>query len=186
MRRVLRKGFQNYEVLEWHACRPEDTCKEFRDRFAALNFLCSFMCDSLSMMNLRSIFYGGSYNGGSTRLNDHQMLEHLALRLVAGQLRILELPLDMPAWSPVERPVEEEPAETAAAVTLETAWIEFNLIDDDGQPVADAKYKIKLPDGEIIEGLLDSNGTARCKNIPSGDCVIKFPEYSQEELGIAS
>ena len=77
------------------------------------------MRDSLSMMNLRSIFYGGSYNGGSTRLNDHQMLEQLATRLVAGQVRILELPLDMPAWGAVEPRVGEEEAAPMTAAPAE-------------------------------------------------------------------
>ena len=111
MRRVIRKGFQNYEVLEWHACRPEDTCQEFRDRFSALNFLCSFMRDSLSMMNLRSIFYGGSYNGGSTRLNDHQMLEQLASRLLTGQIKITMLPAEFAEWRYAAPAPEIEPRE---------------------------------------------------------------------------
>jgi hypothetical protein len=111
LRRVLRKGFQTFEVLEWHACRPGDTCEVFRDRFAALNFLRSFLRDSQSMINLRIIFCGGPCSIDSTRLNDHQMLEQLALRLVAGQIRIAMLPAGFAEWGYVEPAPEIEPRE---------------------------------------------------------------------------
>jgi hypothetical protein len=126
LRRVLRKGLQNFEVLEWHESHPEDTCKEFRDRFAALNFLRPFLRDSQSMMHLRRIFCGSCYNGVTTRLNDHQILEQIASRLVAGQVKIVMLPAEFMAWGYVEpepeiEPWEEPPLTTAPAEPVEEA-----------------------------------------------------------------
>ena len=120
MRRVLRKGFQNFEVLEWHACPPEDTCKEFRDKFAALEFLRPFMRDSLGMISFRKILNGSSLNGVVTRQNDQQVLEQLAWRLVSGQVKIAPLPAEYAEWrylSPApEFEPREEPPLTAAPV----------------------------------------------------------------------
>jgi len=120
LRRVLRKGFQNFEVLEWHACPPEDTCKEFRDKFAALEFLRPFMRDSLGMINFRKILNASSLNGVVTRQNDQQVLEQLAWRLVSGQVRIAMLPAEFAEWryaAPApEIEQREEPPLTAVPV----------------------------------------------------------------------
>ncbi len=91
MKRVLHRGFQHFEVLEWHERRPEDVFREFRDWHAALHFLHPFLRDSLNMANIRKILYGTSWHGSSTRLNDYQVLEVFAWRLVYGQCKILEL-----------------------------------------------------------------------------------------------
>lgn len=58
----------------------------------------------------------------------------------------------------------------------ETAtWIEIELLDDNGQPVAGAKYKIELPDRSIHTGTLDQNGRVRYDGILPGSCSITFP-----------
>ncbi len=175
MKRVLRKGFLNIEVLKWHERDPEDTFKEFRDRFSALDFLRPFMRDSLSMMNIRRILSGYSLNGGATRLSDHQVLEQLAWRLVSGQFRILELPLDMPAWGYVEPEVEEEEAAPAAAAVPEAEhWIKLQIVDDDtNEPVEGVPLKIKLPTGEVKEFKSDKDGTVEVKGVPEGTWDIE-------------
>lgn len=53
-------------------------------------------------------------------------------------------------------------------------WIELELKDDDGKPVGGAEYEVKLPNGQIRRGNLDSNGTARVENIPPGEVKVSF------------
>jgi len=68
------------------------------------------------------------------------------------------------------------PNRTNVAPCPDTAtWIEIELLDDDGQPVAGAEYKIKLPDGSIHKGTLDGNGLARYDGIVPGQCSVTFP-----------
>jgi hypothetical protein len=127
------------------------------------------------MMNIRRILFGSSLNGGSSRLSDHQVLEQLAWRLVSGQLRILELPLEMPAWSHVEPAAEEEEAAPAPAAVPEAEhWIKLQIVDEDtNEPVEGVPLKIKLPSGEVKEVKSDNNGTIEVKGVPEGTWDIE-------------
>ena len=64
-------------------------------------------------------------------------------------------------------PVSEEPS---------TDYIEIQLMDEDGEPVADTKYWIKDSEGNEHEGVTDGDGMARLDEIPKGNCDISFPE----------
>jgi uncharacterized protein (DUF2345 family) len=57
-----------------------------------------------------------------------------------------------------------------------TDWIEIVLLDEENSPVAGEPYTIDLPDGRTLEGNLDAGGRARVEGIPSGTCVVRFPE----------
>jgi len=56
------------------------------------------------------------------------------------------------------------------------SWIEFQLVDEKGKPVPNAKYKVKVPDGSLLEGALNGEGVVRVDNIDPGQCQITFPE----------
>lgn len=59
-------------------------------------------------------------------------------------------------------------------------WIEINLKDEMGQPVAGERYKVKLPDGTVDEGTLDDQGHARVAGIDPGSCDITFPDRDKD------
>ena len=54
-------------------------------------------------------------------------------------------------------------------------YIEINLKDEDGEPMANEDYIIQLPDGSEIKGKLDSEGYVKAEGIPPGKVTIKFP-----------
>jgi len=54
-------------------------------------------------------------------------------------------------------------------------WFEISLVDEKGNPRADEKYVLHLPDGSNREATLDSKGYAREENIPPGAIDIEFP-----------
>ena len=57
-----------------------------------------------------------------------------------------------------------------------TSWIEINLVDDEGDPVAGERYRVTLTDGTTIaEGTTDEKGFAKVTNIDPGSCKITFP-----------
>lgn len=60
----------------------------------------------------------------------------------------------------------------------EEDWIEIELVDEDGNPISGVKYKIICPDGSIIEGTLDANGTAHEELTSAGPIDINFPDLS--------
>jgi len=56
------------------------------------------------------------------------------------------------------------------------SWIEINLVDDEGMPVAGERYRVTLPDGSTIaEGTTNEKGFARVNNIDPGSCKVTFP-----------
>jgi hypothetical protein len=53
--------------------------------------------------------------------------------------------------------------------------IYISLTDQKGNPVKDADYKLKLPDGAEKKGKLDSEGKAVIENLPPGKTKVSFP-----------
>ncbi len=56
-----------------------------------------------------------------------------------------------------------------------THMIEIELKDEDGQPVAGERVKVKLPNGRIARKTTNKQGLAVIKNIDPGNCEISFP-----------
>lgn len=95
-----------------------------------------------------------------------------------GEIRILEE--SPPEWVPppptpvaaLERGLKLEPKKEK-----KKAFIALELVDQDGEPVPNEKYKVKLPDGSVREGTLDSKGKIRIDGIdPPGACEVSFPD----------
>ncbi|HLJ48127.1 MAG TPA: carboxypeptidase-like regulatory domain-containing protein [Bryobacteraceae bacterium] len=61
------------------------------------------------------------------------------------------------------------------------SWIEIRLVDLDGSPVAQARYELRLPDGNINQGALDENGSARFDGIKPGQAQVRFPDIDARE-----
>ena len=59
-------------------------------------------------------------------------------------------------------------------------WVEIQMFDEDGNPVAGEPYQITLPDGTVDSGTTDEQGMARVEGIDPGACQITFPNRDQE------
>jgi hypothetical protein len=69
-----------------------------------------------------------------------------------------------------------------APCPLRTHWIEIELRDEDGNPVANEAYKVKLPSGEINTGYLNSDGFGRLDGIAdAGTCQVSFPNIDGDD-----
>ena len=55
------------------------------------------------------------------------------------------------------------------------SWIEIELVDALGNPVAGETYRVKLANGTVAEGTLDEKGFARLEPIEPGNCEVTFP-----------
>ncbi len=76
--------------------------------------------------------------------------------------------------APTHNPASEENKD-------KTHWIEINLVDDKGKPVAGEAYKVTLPDGSTVaDGTLDEKGHARVEHIDPGNCKITFPNLDKD------
>jgi hypothetical protein len=60
-------------------------------------------------------------------------------------------------------------------------FIEFELVGEDGKGIGLEKYRIKIPDGSVREGVTDLQGRVRIDGLESqGSCKISFPELDEE------
>lgn len=62
----------------------------------------------------------------------------------------------------------------------EQSWIEFEVLDDDDNPVPGVKYELTLPDGSVSSGVVDNKGLARVEGFDPGECSISFPDLEQD------
>src|SRR5262245_3780030 len=80
----------------------------------------------------------------------------------------------------VEEAPPEPPPERIDEKKVKT-WIEIVLQTKEGKPVPSAPYRLKLPDGTVKEGRLDSQGRARADGIDPGNCEVSFYEIDGRE-----
>ena len=51
---------------------------------------------------------------------------------------------------------------------------------EDGEPITDVRYQLKLPDGSVQEGTLEADGLIRVEGIDAGQCELSFPDLDQD------
>src|SRR5438105_3223331 len=62
------------------------------------------------------------------------------------------------------------------------AWIELELVDDDGEPAAGVAYQVELPTGALRQGDLNEAGFVRLERIPPGVCRVSFPDRDVDDV----
>jgi hypothetical protein len=77
--------------------------------------------------------------------------------------------------------VPREPAVTPSKAVKDASpaevldWIEIEVVDDNSQPYL-GNYRIVLPDGRSLTGVLDGIGKSRSDGISPGSCQLSFPD----------
>lgn len=54
-------------------------------------------------------------------------------------------------------------------------WIEIKLKDEEGNPVANEAYILRLSNGTVRQGNLDANGYKKEEKVPPGEYQVEFP-----------
>lgn len=90
-----------------------------------------------------------------------------------GDCQIKFPDLDLEAWHGDVVCPEKEPLATPT-------FVAFELVDMEGQPVPGEAYRVTLPNGEVIEGVLDADGRVRLGLVLPGDCQFTFPNLDSE------
>ena len=177
MRKVVHQGSYRFEFLGRH-----DSVLLFQDLPSATEFLRRFKNDPVHMAALRAQVAGDLHD--VHRLDEEQVLAWLASALITGRTVIIRS-VDLMRGLLVESEPDarkskaKEPAK--ASTPKPKSWVEINLRDAKGEPVAGERYRIKLPDGSVHEGSLDAFGHAEYYEINRGSCEISFPELEDEE-----
>ncbi len=64
------------------------------------------------------------------------------------------------------------------------AKVEFSLLDQDGNPVANEPFVVELPDGTVKKGATDASGKAAVGGSKAGECKISFPRLDPGSVKI--
>ncbi len=60
-----------------------------------------------------------------------------------------------------------------APLAVRTHWLGMYQVDYDHRPLANARYRLVLPDGLVRVGVTDHRGIARQELLPEGDCELE-------------
>jgi len=61
----------------------------------------------------------------------------------------------------------------------EPTFVALEMKDEDGKPLAHARYVVEMPDGSKREGRLNENGYVRIDGVSPGQCKVTFPDYDE-------
>lgn len=201
MRLFLQDGPARLQILS------RSHVREFRDVGAAKEFLRPLLAHPGNRAAIRTAFAGELTRG--TIWSDQELLEHLARRVVQDGLQVVSCAdsylaslqgtfTDTAAaaaatagasaaaaaqGSQKTTPLQDEEAakqDKPAQEPEEEHWIEIELVDDEGKPLAGERYFVELPDGSSISGSTDSQGRARVEGVDPGTAKVSFPDLDQK------
>lgn len=173
--------FSDYVILRGSSARGERIGEQVPEVF--ISSLMEGWLTSGPSRTLHEIYesLGGTLPLGLTvqeRTRYNQRLkERLRDAFLFGELVAFEIKHPLPQAWPVA-PVKPQPkfAEPEPEPEPERTFILIRLVDDEGNPVPGARYRVELPDGAVREGRLNSSGEARENYVVPGECKVTFPE----------
>lgn len=114
--------------------------------------------------------------------------EQLALEaLERGALRVFRAVQETIVLPPRATAVEEEPPITEPPEDVEetTHWIQLEVVDDEGAPLAGVEYELALADGSIVRGRTNAQGVAYHDGLEPGACELRLPCHDREAWSLA-
>jgi len=79
-----------------------------------------------------------------------------------------------------DRALDGDDASSASEANRELEGLEITMVDPDGLPVPNLRYRVVAPDGSVREGRLDSNGRAQEHGLEPGTCEVSFPDLDAD------
>lgn len=82
-------------------------------------------------------------------------------------------------------PVQVGVGASAPSVDPNKTFIELELVDTDGLPVAFAGYSVTASDGTVFSGTLDADGHIYIEGVTKGSCKMTFPDFHGNDWSAA-
>jgi hypothetical protein len=116
-------------------------------------------------------------SGHERRSYLERLWEDLESAFESGRLALLKVPRPVFISTLPEKAKEEDWKNESEP----TSWVGLQLEDEEGNPVAGQRVRIKLPDGTARERVSDEKGRIRLDGIPVGNCQVEFPGVDGNE-----
>ncbi|HEX7154488.1 MAG TPA: carboxypeptidase-like regulatory domain-containing protein [Thermoanaerobaculia bacterium] len=194
MRLFLQDGPARLQILS------RTHLREFRDVGAAREFLRPLLLHAGNRAALRGAM------SAMPSWSDDELLEQLARKMVHEGMQIVSCADSYLAslqgtfteaaaassaataaatTEPATTPLQDEEAakEEQPPPADEQHWIEVELLDDEGQPIADEAYVVELPDGSQKTGRTGADGRARIDGVDPGTAKVSFPDLDKKLYG---
>lgn len=184
MRLFLQDGPARLQILS------RSHVRELRDVGAAKELLRPLLSRPGNRAAARSAL------GAGTAWSDQELLDQLAGRMVREGLLVVSCADSWlssiqtaagggtPAAAPPRpTPLQDEEAAKAAkppAAAEPEHWIEIELLDDEGKPIAGERWFIEMPDGSNLSGRTDGQGRARVDGVDPGTARVSFPDLDKK------
>lgn len=154
--------------------------RRFRDFDEALRFVSRWRHDPLTVTALRSLLAQRDLSWGALR--DDALVARCAQLLALGRLRCVRVvPIRVDDIARAESDAHDTIAlDDFLPEEARKTWIEIELTDMEGNPMAGERYWIELPDGTVREGALNAQGRAYFGGLDPGECEIRWPDLDEE------
>jgi hypothetical protein len=118
---------------------------------------------------------GGRMRSGLSSLERRSFLEHVWTEVESAfeSNRLALLKVSRPMFIPTEQEEKEDEKWDEEEITPKS-WVGILLQDEDGEPVAGQRVRIKLPDGSSREAVTDDKGRIRLDGIDAGQCHVEL------------
>jgi hypothetical protein len=145
--------------------------RRFRDFDEALRFVSRWRHDPLTVTALRSLLAQRDLSWGALR--DDALVARCAQLLALGRLRCVRVvPIRVDDIARAESDAHDTIAlDDFLPEEARKTWIEIELTDMEGNPMAGERYWIELPDGTVREGALNAQGRAYFGGLDPGECA---------------
>jgi hypothetical protein len=176
--------FENAQIVEREsAVQVRDMAQFFQSRDASnfsreVGMWLKKPISRQTVLELHKTIFGDSSRGHQPRtgtISDEKIVEDLLTAWSKHELYLLTRRIS--GGNGDENEPEAAAVKPSAGQRAEAkTWIEVVLRYEDGKPFSGAKYRLRITDGSVREGALNTDGSVRVNGILPGMCQISFPE----------
>jgi hypothetical protein len=171
---------ESWELCDGKQCEGREI-RPLAKYSEALQLLERLTADAVLMQSVRRLGLRlGSVSVG--KMSDRDILELVARSLSRKQLHLCRLLKDSGGDGEAQpAPPKAPAAPVQVAQKAKKTWVEFVVIDMEGNPAAGQHYIVMLPDGSLQEGKLPKNGKVRFDGIDPENSVFTLPDLDQDK-----
>jgi hypothetical protein len=179
----IKRWDGEYEIRSWTAA-SRDTPRQharFTDAWFARQTVEELLRDPFNEYELRTLVETLFGVVAPTRA---QLVDRLARALVDGELLLIPRQ-QASGWMVHTQPSEAESDSTESpppSTAEELTWISARLLDEDGEPIANVRYRVRTPDGSLRKGTTDDNGELRLDDVLEGTCDLTYVQLDEQPL----